>query len=68
MKADYINKAGTHLASRIHNRFIIELHQLHDSYVEIWYNPVQCSVYKVLTHHSDKCFEPYLEDITLDLE
>ena len=66
-KVDYINKVGIHLASRIHNRFIIELYQLYDSYVEVWYNPVSCSIYKVKTHKSDQCFEPYLENISLDL-
>lgn len=66
-KADYTAIFGTLLASRIHSRFVIELYSVSDFYVEIWYDPVRSKVCTVKSYKSDKCFEPYLETITMDL-
>jgi hypothetical protein len=66
-KAEFITKTGTLLASRINNRYVIELYHFSSYYVEIWYNPIRCQVYKVISFDTDTCFEPYLESISIDL-
>lgn len=65
-KASYTWEFGTFMATRVLGNHVINIYHVDDFFVEVWYTPEKKSLYGVKSFSSAKCFEPYLDAITID--
>lgn len=66
-KVNYTWEYGTFLCSRIQGIFPINLYHVDDFFVEIWYYPQKKKIKGIKSFQSDRCFEPYLQDIIIEM-
>ena len=64
-QAAYTWEYGTFLASRMLGKHVINLYIVDDFYAEVWYTPEDKQLYGVKSYSSDRCFQPYLEEIRI---
>ncbi|NJN28691.1 MAG: hypothetical protein HC819_23285 [Cyclobacteriaceae bacterium] len=67
-RAKYASTYGTLLASRSLNNFSFHLYKVGIEYMEVWINNRRKSIFKIKTYKNDTCFEPYLDDIVLNID
>lgn len=66
-KAVYASLHGTYQTYRTLGVFVVQLFQLNDFFIEIYFNSKTNKVAWVQTFTSDRYLEPYLEVIHFDL-
>ena len=65
-EAQYTWEHGTYLAARQENFHAIKLYSVDKLFIEIWYCPEEVKINKIRSFKSNKCLDPYLEDISLN--
>ena len=65
-RAIYTWEFGTFLATRMLGKYIINFYYVDDFFAEVWYTPNKGKVYGIKSFSSDRCLEPYLDEIKID--
>ncbi len=66
-RATYTMKYGIFLAKRMQGRYVVNFYKVDDFFAEIWITPDRKSIFGVKSFSTDRCFEPYLDLINIDI-
>ena len=65
--AQYTWDNGIYLVNRRESHFVINLFHVDKFYVEVWFNPEEVCINKIGSFKSERCLEPYLDEIDIEL-